>query len=137
MKSEDIKVGDTVVCVDGQGDVLEARKNYKVTEHDGTYVALKGIPGGCGWYHNRFKLAVKAAKPTLVDEISLKPSTRTVLAHMKKTGSITVMEALAAYGMTRIAPQVFELREAGFEVATISKKDAAGHKYTRYQLQAA
>jgi hypothetical protein len=76
------------------------------------------------------------AKPTLADDISFKPSTRRILAHLKARGSITVLEALAAYGTARIAPAIHDLREGGYSIETVKKADAGGHNYTRYVLAA-
>lgn len=59
---------------------------------------------------------------------------KTVLNHLKKRGSISPMEALVSYGITRLAAVVFELREAGWGVETVMKRDTAGHKYARYSL---
>jgi hypothetical protein len=77
------------------------------------------------------------AKPTLADDISFKPSTRRVLAHLKSKGSISGMEAFAAYGTMRIAPAIHDLREGGYDIETVQKHDVPGHKYTRYVLKAA
>jgi hypothetical protein len=77
------------------------------------------------------------SKPTLADALTFKPSTRRVLAHLEKHGSITVLEALAAYGVTRIAPAIHDLREGGYDIETVSKKDGGGHNYTRYVLNQA
>jgi hypothetical protein len=78
----------------------------------------------------------KSSKPTLADDISFKPSTRRILAHLKARGSITVLEALAAYGTARIAPAIHDLREGGYSIETVKKADAGGHNYTRYVLAA-
>lgn len=89
---------------------------------------------GCG--DSVEHLTLVETKPTLADELALKPSTRRVLAHMRKMGDITVLQAIAAYGTARIAPAVYDLRKVGFKVNTVSKVDAAGHKYTSYSLAA-
>jgi hypothetical protein len=78
----------------------------------------------------------KSPKPTLADDISFKPSTRRILAHLQARGSITVLEALAAYGTARIAPAIHDLREGGYSIETVKKADAGGHNYTRYVLAA-
>jgi ABC-type Fe3+ transport system substrate-binding protein len=127
------KVGDTVRAVTSWEGWLVVGRLYKVAEVGRWYVRIDGPYGRGGFSPSCFEVV----KPTLADELTLKPSTRTVLAHLKAKGSITVMEALAAYGMTRIAPQIFELREFGVGIDTISKKDAAGHKYTRYAMKKA
>jgi hypothetical protein len=58
------------------------------------------------------------------------------LAHLQARGSITVLEALAAYGTARIAPAIHDLREGGYSIETVKKADAGGHNYTRYVLAA-
>lgn len=89
--------------------------------------------GDFKWYIS-FSEMRTVVKPTLADELTLKPSTKRVLTHMRRSGSITVLEALAAYGTARIAPAIHDLRKIGFDIETVSKKDAAGHEYTRYVL---
>lgn len=79
----------------------------------------------------------KAPRPTLATELSLKPFTKTILLHLRQRGSISPLEALAAYGSPRIAPQVHDLRRAGYMVETRLNKDAMGHRYTRYVLHGA
>jgi hypothetical protein len=88
------------------------------------------------WDDAHMRLAPKSSKPTLADDISFKPSTRRILAHLKARGSITVLEALAAYGTARIAPAIHDLREGGYSIETVKKADAGGHNYTRYVLAA-
>lgn len=73
-------------------------------------------------------------KPTLAKTVGLYPQTRTILRHLEKRGSISPMEALMAYGCTRLAARIHELREAGFEIGTTMRTDAAGHRYARYKL---
>lgn len=76
-------------------------------------------------------------KPTLASDLAFKPSTRRILAHMRSKGSITVLEALASYGTARIAPAIYDLRNGGYDIETVAKKDPGGHNYTRYVLKAA
>lgn len=71
---------------------------------------------------------------SIATEVSLKPFTRTVLKHLREFGYLTPLQSLAAYGSARIAPQIFELREAGYSIATKQERDAAGHRYSRYVL---
>lgn len=134
--STKIKAGDRVTCVDAQGSLyLTPGETYTVTCVDGPWLGLKGVSGGeAGWSYWRFKLATK---PTLADDLSFKPSTRRILAHLKKRGSISVLEALAAYGTARIAPAIHDLREGGYDIETVKKADAGGHQYSRYVLKAA
>lgn len=61
--------------------------------------------------------------------------TQTVLNHLKHRGSISPMEALVSYGIYRLSDNIYKLREAGFGIDTVVKKDEAGHKYARYQYK--
>ncbi len=93
---------------------------------------------GQRWFASRSALrrlpAKSTKRPSIASEVSLKPFTKTVLLHLRKRGSITPLESLAAYGSARIAPQVHELRKAGYPVETQKGKDGGGHRYTRYVL---
>lgn len=71
---------------------------------------------------------------SIAKEVSLKPFTKTVLSHLREFGSLTPLQALAAYGSARIAPQIFELREAGYSIVTKQERDGGGHRYSRYVL---
>lgn len=44
--------------------------------------------------------------------------TSAVLAHMRKFGGITSMEAFKEYGATRLSGLIFELRKRGFQIVT-------------------
>jgi hypothetical protein len=129
-------LNDTVECTDASGTIaLKVGKQYTVTGVEEDFIGLKGIKGGSvGWFDWRFKLA---KRPTLATDISFKPSTRRVLAHLRKRGSISVLEALAAWGTARIAPAIHDLRAAGYVIDTVKKTDAGGHQYSRYVLKAA
>ena len=90
------------------------------------------------WYVPERLLKAVVSKPaTLADDLSLKPATRRILAHLRRRGSITVMEALSAYGMPRIAPQIHDLREVGYDIETVKRKDGGGHQYVRYKMKKA
>lgn len=71
---------------------------------------------------------------SLAQELSCTPQARKVLAHLKKRGSITPMEAIITYGITRLAARIFELREAGFEIITQMKRDEAKKPYATYLI---
>jgi hypothetical protein len=58
--------------------------------------------------------------------------TKTVLKHLEQRGSISPMEALVSYGISRLAADIHRLREAGHGIYTEYKRDEAGHKYARY-----
>lgn len=49
----------------------------------------------------------------------MKPQTKLVLEHMKKNGSITSLEAIQAYGVTRLGARIWELRHVyGYKIAS-------------------
>lgn len=64
-----------------------------------------------------------------------------VLMHMKKHGSITHKEAEEAYGMTRLAARIKDLRNKGIKIKTeyITGPNRRGGKsrYARYSLEVA
>ena len=69
--------------------------------------------------------------------IKLHPSDHIILKHLKKRGSISPMEALASYSCARLAPRIYNLRQAGYPITTQINRDEPGHKYARYTLQKA
>ena len=73
---------------------------------------------------------------TIAKELNLTPLAKTVLFHLRKRGSITGMEAMIAYGTMKVARPVHELRTAGYDITSEMRKDEAGHRYTRYTLDA-
>jgi hypothetical protein len=74
------------------------------------------------------------AQPTVASDLKLTPQARTVLSHLKKR-SISPMEAMITYGISRLASCIHEIRKrAGYDVETVVKHDEHGHKYARYSL---
>ena len=71
---------------------------------------------------------------SLAQELNCTPQSRKVLSHLKKRGSITPMEALITYGITRLAARIHELRTAGFEIATQMKRDENKKPYATYLI---
>jgi len=71
---------------------------------------------------------------SIAREIQLKPSAKTILQHMRKRGSISPMESLMTYGLSRLAAAVHDLRKAGINVSTEINEDERGHRYARYRL---
>ena len=65
----------------------------------------------------------------------MKPQNETVLSHLKEYHSITPMEALTVYGISRLAAAIYDLRKSGHVVGSKIKHDAVGHRYTRYVYQ--
>lgn len=67
-------------------------------------------------------------------ELSVSPQARRILNHLEKRGSISPMEAIITYGITRLAARVYELRRIGVDVQTNMKSDESGKHYARYTL---
>ena len=57
-----------------------------------------------------------------------------ILAHLKKKGSITALEALILYRIFRLAARIHDLRLDGAEIKTTQKKDITGKTYAQYRL---
>ena len=72
----------------------------------------------------------------LVRAISLSPQQKVILSHLARGQSISNMEALIVYNISRLSDVVLKLRRKGFEVETEVRVDNAGHKYSRYSLVA-
>jgi hypothetical protein len=66
--------------------------------------------------------------------INLSPQQKTILGHLSSKRSISNMEALIVYNISRLSDVVLKLRRKGFEVQTEVRTDNAGHKYSRYTL---
>jgi len=64
------------------------------------------------------------------------PVNQTALRHLKNRKTISPMEALATYGIMRLAPAIHDLRAAGYNIKTEIRQDAKGHRYARYELAA-
>ena len=73
---------------------------------------------------------------TIFNDIRLKPQTKTILRHLRKGNHISPMQALVVYSISRLAPCIHDIRNAGYSVTTDVKRDAQGHKYAQYALVA-
>lgn len=76
----------------------------------------------------------RMSRPSVATDLGLKPFTRTILLHLMSRGSISPLEALAEYGSPRVAPQIYELRQAGYEIESERRTSESGHSYVRYIL---
>jgi Helix-turn-helix domain len=74
------------------------------------------------------------AVSSLMAENNLKPLGKKVLNYMRTRGAISPLVAFSTYGTMRLAAQIHDLREAGFEIATTIKEDEEGDKYASYRL---
>lgn len=72
----------------------------------------------------------------LVKSINLSPQQKTILGHLSSGRSISNMEALIVYNISRLSDVVLKLRRKGYSVVTDVRTDNAGHKYSRYALAA-
>jgi hypothetical protein len=72
----------------------------------------------------------------IVRAINLSPQQRTILSHLTRGQSISNMEALIVYNISRLSDVVLKLRRKGFNVETDVRVDNAGHRYSRYTLAA-
>jgi hypothetical protein len=58
-----------------------------------------------------------------------------IIQHMKRTGSITMREALIDYSVQSLTKRIQELRAAGYKIESVSKTHpTTGQRYTRYTL---
>lgn len=46
------------------------------------------------------------------------------------------MKALIVYGISRLAPSIYDLREIGYDVETVLLRDEQQHQYAQYELRA-
>jgi hypothetical protein len=58
-----------------------------------------------------------------------------ILSHMRRTGSITLREALIDHGVQCLTKRIQELREMGLKILSERKNHPiTGQRYTRYRL---
>jgi hypothetical protein len=58
-----------------------------------------------------------------------------IAAHLKRTGSITMREALLDYSIQSLTKRISELRQAGMKIRSEEKKHpTTGQRYVRYVL---
>ena len=58
-----------------------------------------------------------------------------ILDHLKRTGSITMREALLDHSVQCLTKRIQELREAGWKIETEQKHHPlTGQRYARYKL---
>jgi hypothetical protein len=71
--------------------------------------------------------------PSIAKELRLTPQAKTVLRHLERRGTISPMEALVSYSISRLAACIYEIRhKAGHRVVCDIRRDEQGHKYARY-----
>jgi len=63
--------------------------------------------------------------------------TELIIDHLKRTGSITMREALLDYSVQSLTKRISELRKAGYKIETEHKQHpTTGQRYARYKLMA-
>lgn len=62
--------------------------------------------------------------------------TQMIIDHMKRTGSITMREALLDYSIQSLTKRISELRKQGYKIKTEHKlHPTTGQRYARYKLE--
>lgn len=66
-------------------------------------------------------------------ELSLQPQVRRLLRHFYRSSSITQRQALADLGIQSLTKQISVLRDAGFQIKTVFKKNpTTGQRFAKY-----
>jgi len=63
---------------------------------------------------------------------TLTPQARSILDHLQHEGSITQVEAQAIYKARALTRRIKDIREAGFDIQSVWKRDHLGQRYVRY-----
>jgi hypothetical protein len=58
----------------------------------------------------------------LAADINLGRQARTILTHLKTGKTITNLESVLVYGIYRLSDVIFKLRNAGYDVETVSRR---------------
>ena len=59
-----------------------------------------------------------------------------LLSHLKRTGSITMREALLDHGIQCLTKRIQELRDAGYKIISERRlHPITGQRYTRYRFK--
>jgi hypothetical protein len=66
--------------------------------------------------------------------INGKPMTTLILTHLITKGSITNVEAQALYRCRALPRRIADLKQSGWNIHSVLKKDATGQRYARYVL---
>lgn len=59
---------------------------------------------------------------------------QTILNHLKTHKQITSWEAIQKYHITRLSARIFDLKEKGYDIRSISERDENNNPYARYVL---
>ena len=58
----------------------------------------------------------------------------TILNHLHRKGSISPMEAMVVHGIHRLAARICDLKDAGHDIVSDTKRDVNGKVYAEYRL---
>lgn len=72
--------------------------------------------------------------PSYATDMNLGPQCRKILAHLKEGKTITNMESMLVYHVSRLSDVIFKLRNAGYTIDMTMKVDGVGGKYASYKL---
>jgi hypothetical protein len=62
------------------------------------------------------------------------PQSKTILRHLEQAGHITPVEAATVYKARHLPSKIFEIKQAGYDVKTVMRKDLTGQRYAHYVL---
>jgi hypothetical protein len=78
--------------------------------------------------------AAESVKPQYITS-ALTPQARTVYDHIKRTGSISLREAIADHSIQSLTRRISELRDAGIDITVDSRKHPiTKQRYARYSF---
>jgi len=132
-----LKTNDIVIANSGFFPMITKGKEYTVVNvKPNGFVYIKDDRGNVnGWMPSRFTL--KPAPVKVPSEDNLSPQCKTVLRHLKRTGTITQREALMDHGIQSLTKRVADLRAEGFNIPSAFKKHpTTGQRYMRYSFAA-
>ena len=60
--------------------------------------------------------------------------TTMILNHLIREGSISSVEAQALYRCRSLSRRITDLKQDGYSITSVLKKDVTGQRYARYEL---
>ncbi len=86
-----------------------------------------------------FKTLVRTRRTIINDYTSRNGVSQTtvLLSHLKSGRTITQVVASESYRIHRLASRVYDLKQQGYDIASIPCLDATGTKYNLYRLRGA
>lgn len=66
--------------------------------------------------------------------LRLPPQAKTILRHLEKGKTISLVESMHVYQISRLSDCIFKLRNAGYDVLTDMRTTETGKEYARYML---